>query len=127
MKNTHIIEFKCINEEKECHYPLSFSLLDVEKNKKVYCQHCNKEYIFNEELIKSFNQLVQLILAVRQARDILGHTYVAIDVPGHVLKIPYRLLLTRLNTLFSFHIGTQQIFFTIRIEPLEDAQETQKN
>jgi hypothetical protein len=116
-KEKHLIEFKCI--VKDCNELLSFSVLEIEKTFKVKCTSCNKEYTFNEEFIDKIKKFENLILSVRKAKDILGNTNVAIDIEEHSIKIPYRMLLTRLNTLITLKIGKQTIDFRFRVEPLK--------
>lgn len=111
------IEFKCIQEE--CDGVIRFSILDVEKKIAVQCPICRNDYTFNKDLIEKIKKFVQLILAVRAAEDILGNTSVAIDVGEHSVQVPYRLLLTRLNTMLTLKIGSSEIIFKFRVEPLK--------
>lgn len=116
-KEQKIIEFECI--VKNCNEIISFAVFELEKNPKIKCPACQKEYVFNKEFVTKIKKLVNLILSVREAKDILGNTNVAIDIEEHSVKIPYRLLLTRLNTLITLEIGDQTIDFRFRVEPLE--------
>ncbi|MBI1871559.1 MAG: hypothetical protein HYS07_10245 [Chlamydiae bacterium] len=111
------IEFKCIQDE--CSGIIQFSLLDVEKKSSFQCPQCLNDYTFNQELTGKIRKFVELILAVRASEEILGNTSVAIDVEGHSVQVPYRLLLTRLNTLLTLKIGSKEIIFKFRVEPLK--------
>ena len=111
------IEFKCIQDE--CEGLIAFSILDVGKKIAVQCPSCRNEYTFNQDFSEKIKKFVELILAVRSAEDILGNTHVAIDVDGRSVRVPYRLLLTRLNTLLTLKIGSNEIIFKFRVEPLE--------
>ena len=117
-KNQNNIEFKCI--KGSCDTFLCLSLKDIEKNPTVSCNGCGKSYTFNEEFICKMKKFEKLVLAVREAEDILGNTNVAINIKGHQIKVPYRLLLTRLNTLITLNIGDKEISFRFRIEPLNE-------
>lgn len=117
-KNQNNIEFKCISGT--CDEFLCLSLRDIENNPTVTCTGCGKSYTFNEEFINKMKKFEKLVLAVREAEDILGSTNVAISIKGHQIKVPYRLLLTRLNTLITLNIGNKEISFRFRIEPLDD-------
>jgi len=111
------IEFKCVQEE--CDGLLSFSILDVGKKVAVRCPVCQNDYTFNKDLMEKIKKFVELILSVRAAEDILGNTSVAINVGEKSVQVPYRLLLTRLNTLLTLKIGTNEIIFKFRVEPLK--------
>ena len=117
MEKAGKIEFKCI--EQECEGTISLSILDIENNIKIICPECKNEYTFNKDLITKIKKFVNLIYTVRDSEDILGNTDIAIDVKGHSVHIPYRLLFTRLNTLLTLKIGDEQINFKFRVEPLK--------
>ena len=117
-KNQNNIEFTCINEN--CDEFLCLSLKDIENGSSVSCSGCGKSYTFNEEFICKMKKFEKLVLAVREAEDILGNTNVAINIKGHQIKVPYRLLLTRLNTLITLNMGNKEISFRFRIEPLNE-------
>jgi len=116
MKQQNLIEFKCI----DCGEIISFPLLEIENNANINCHSCEKEYIFNTEFLNKLKKFAKLILSVREAKDILGSTNVAINVEEHAVKIPYRVLLTRLNTLITLEIGGEKIDFSFRVEPLKE-------
>lgn len=111
------IEFKCI--QSDCEGIIRFYILDVEKKVSLRCPSCHNDYTFNKDLIEKIKKFVHLILAVKSAEDILGNTHVAIDVGDQSVQVPYRLLLTRLNTLLTLKIGSNQIVFKFRVEPLK--------
>ncbi|MCK5708854.1 MAG: hypothetical protein KAI43_14505 [Candidatus Aureabacteria bacterium] len=116
-KNNNL-EFKCINNG--CDEFLCLSIRDIEKDPTVTCRNCGKSYTFNEEFIVKMKKFEKLILAVREAEDILGDTNVAINIKNNEIKVPYRLLLTRLNTHITLNIGNKAISFRFRIEPLNE-------
>ena len=118
MKNHNNLEFKCISDG--CDEFLSLSLKDMESNPTVSCSGCGKSYNFNEEFLHKMTKFEKLVMAVRDAEDILGSTNVAITIKGHQIKVPYRLLLTRLNTLITLNLGGKEISFRFRIEPLNE-------
>jgi hypothetical protein len=117
-KNAKTIEFKCIGSS--CDQFLCLTLKDIEKNQAMTCAGCGQSYNFNEEFIHKMRKFENLVFAVREAEDILGNTNVAIGIKGHQIKVPYRLLLTRLNTLITLNIGGKELSFRFRIEPLDE-------
>ena len=117
-KDRNNIEFRCVNDS--CDKFISMSLKEIESNPTIVCSGCGQSYTFNKEFIDKLKKFEKLVLAVREAEDILGSTNVAINIKDHQIKVPYRLLLTRLNTLITLNIGGKEINFRFRIEPLND-------
>lgn len=117
MKNNNKqIEFNCL--EEKCKTAICFGLLDIEKNPHVKCPRCKKEYGFNGDFVYKLHKFDNLISAIRDAKDILSDTNVAINYKNHELKVPYRLLLTRMNTLLTLKVGNDKVVFRFRVEPL---------
>lgn len=117
MKNNNKqIEFKCL--EEKCRQPISFRLLDLEKRPSVKCPNCNKDYSFNSDFVDKLKKFDKLISSIKEARDILSDTNVAINFKNHEVHVPYRLLLTRMNTLLTLNIGKDKVMLRFRVEPL---------
>jgi hypothetical protein len=112
------IEFRCVNDQ--CKEVLSFPLLEVDDATRVRCAGCGREYAFNEELRGKFKKFAKLVRAVRDAEEILGQTNVGLDIQGHSVQVPYRILLTRMNTFLTLDIGGTKFNFRLRIEPLKN-------
>lgn len=115
------VEFSCV--EPGCNGNIVFGMFSLSDDDKVSCPECSNEYFFNQDLICKLKKFFDLISAVRDASEILGSTNVSIDVEGREVKIPYRLLLTRLNTVLTLHIGDKKIDFRYRVEPLRDSEQ----
>ena len=120
MKSDSTIEFMCVKDD--CKEILSFSILEVDEQTRVRCSGCGREYAFNGELLRKFRKFSKLIEAVRDAEEILGRTNVGLDIQGHSVRIPYRILLTRLNTFLTLEISGKKCNFRLRIEPLTDSK-----
>ena len=118
MSKDGIIEFKCVHDS--CKEILTFLIVDIGDGAKISCPSCRKEYRFGKELLEKFKKFAQLVEAVRNAEDILGQTNVGLDIQGHSVQVPYRILLTRLNTFLALDIGGTKINFRFRFEPLDD-------
>jgi len=112
------IEFKCVS--KDCEGTIVFLVSQIKKNSVLKCDKCGNEYKFDRDLISKLEMFDHLVRAVSDAKSILGDTNVAIDFEGHNLKVPYRLLLTRLSTSLKLDIGGQTVDFSFRVEPLKD-------
>lgn len=120
MKNYKHIEFNCL--EEKCGESILFKLQDIEENPSVHCPNCKKEYNFNGNFVGKLKKFDNLITAIRDAREILGETNVAVNFKNHDIKIPYRLLLTRMNTILTLSIGNKKVEFKLRVEPLKEGE-----
>ena len=60
---------------------------------------------------------LKLIAAIRECEDILGDSVVSVNVAGGEVRVPYALLLTRLNTLITLEIAGRKIDFHLWVEP----------
>jgi len=119
------LEFRCINEG--CGELVKFSVFDISKNHGLRCAACSKEYTLGEELVRKLDMFEKLCRAVNEADDILSDTNVGINVYSHEVRIPFRLLLTRLNTQLNLSIGGKDIQIRFRVSPTKDMpQATEK-
>jgi transcription elongation factor Elf1 len=124
MQKGHRLEFSCI----ECEQSVTFSILQSKgSTKSIVCENCQKKYSFgNSPLWDKLKKFEALCRQIHESEEILGDTAVAIDVSGHRVKVPYRLLLTRLNSILDLKIGEKAVEITFRIEPLNDVPEALK-
>ncbi|MFO7821625.1 MAG: hypothetical protein R6V56_06200 [Lentisphaeria bacterium] len=114
-----VVDFICLDDD--CESVIKFNILDLEEsNGRVTCPVCHREYDFDRPFLQKLERLRNLILSVREAEDLLGDVNVAITTSTDEVRIPYRLLLTRLNTIISIDIGGRQVDFNFRIEPLNE-------
>lgn len=110
------VDFICV--EDGCDGVVQFNLAECTGDRmQAMCPKCHNPYVFDKELKQKFQKLQNLILAVREAESILGECSVSVDVPGGNVKIPYALLLTRLNTMLTLKVGDKSIDFHLWIEP----------
>ncbi len=109
------VDFLCV--EPGCQGVIQFNLMDCGKDQQILCPKCHKPYEFDADLRDKMQKLLNLIVAVRDAESILGNCNVAVAVPGGEVKIPYALLLTRLNTMLTLKMGDKTVDFHLWIEP----------
>jgi hypothetical protein len=110
------VDFECLRAE--CSATVKFNLIDaVHENFQVICPACHNSYRFDSELSGKLVKLCDMIVAIRKAEDILGDCNVAVTIPGRTVKIPYALLLTRLNTMVTLQFGDRKVDFHFRVEP----------
>ena len=110
------IDFHCLQEE--CSGVVKFNLAEVASPSfQAVCQECHQTYQLDKQLRDKLSRMLNLIAAIREAEDILGDSNVSVNVAGGEVKIPYALLLTRLNTMITLSFGDRKVDFHLWIEP----------
>ncbi len=110
------VDFLC--QENGCDGVVKFNLMECTADDfQVLCPKCHRPYVFDADLRGKLKKLTNLILSVREAESILGDCNVAVAVPGGEVKLPYALLLTRLNTMITLQLGDKKVDFHLWIEP----------
>ncbi|MBE6408965.1 MAG: hypothetical protein E7038_10260 [Lentisphaerae bacterium] len=110
------VDFLCV--EPGCTGVVKFNLLECAADDfQVLCPECHRPYEFEPELKEKLKKLMNLIFSLREAESILGDCNVAVCVPGGEVKLPYAMLLTRLNTLITLQLGDRKVDFHLWIEP----------
>jgi hypothetical protein len=118
MQKGHLLQFNC----QGCQHPIQFSVLDLEQTDHLLsCTKCKKKYCFDDENLKrQLKKFSKLCYQIHESEEILGSTSVGVDVGGNQVKIPYKLLLTRLNSTLDLKIGDEPLSILFRIEPIKD-------
>ena len=117
--NTQGAQLDFVCTDANCNGIVKFDLMDLETaDFQAMCPKCHRPYAFDPQLKEKFMKLHKLILALRDAEPILGDCNVGVAVPAGEVKIPYALLLTRLNTMITLNLGEQKVDFHLRIEPM---------
>ncbi len=119
MQKGHSLQFCC----QACQTPLSFSLFDIEKQEEgLICPFCGVVYDFDDENLKrQLKKFEDLCCQIQRSEEILSHTSIGIHLGDREIKVPYKLLLTRLNSTLDLMVGDRPLTITFRIEPLTDA------
>ena len=117
-KNKSTLQFSC----QGCRHPIMFSIFEIENcDTPLCCENCNKKYAFKDEVLKrQIKKFEALCRQIVESEEILAHTAVGIDIGEHHVKVPYKLLLTRLNSNLELMIGDQPLSITFRLEPARD-------
>lgn len=118
MQKRQLLHFDC----QTCKQPVSFSIFELDSSEgQVNCANCNKIYIFSDATLKrQLKKFEALCRQVADSEEILSHTSVGIDIGEHHVKVPYKLLLTRLSSTLDLMIGNQPVSISFRIEPVRD-------
>lgn len=113
-KGPHL-EFCCTG----CSSPVPFSVIDLSEQKHlVPCPTCKKKYVFDDEtLIRQLKKFSNLCLAIHDSEEILGNATIGVNLGKEEVKIPFKLLLTRLSSTLDLMIGDTPLSIVFRIEP----------
>ncbi len=110
------IDFHCL--DSDCDGVVKFNLSEVTSPRfQAICPKCHRPYELDDSLRDKLKRMWVLIEAIRNAEDILGNSNVSVNVISGEVKIPYSLLLTRLNTLITLELGGRKVGFHLWVEP----------
>lgn len=110
------IDFHCLGAD--CDGVVKFNLADISgRDFQAVCGKCHQTYALDKELKDKLGRMLDLVVSIRKAEDILGDSNVSVNVAGGEVKIPYSLLLTRLNTLITLNFAGRKVDFHLWIEP----------
>ena len=110
------IDFLCLTEE--CTGVVEFNLAEIAQNDfQAVCPVCHRAYTLDAALRDKLERMMKLIEALRNSEDILGDSVVSVNVAGGEVRVPYALLLTRLNTLITLNLGGKPTDFHLWVEP----------
>lgn len=115
MQKGHCLQFCC----QSCQNPIQFSVFDLEQNEKICCSECGLLYDFDDEGLKrQLRKFENLCRQIKLSEEILSNTSIGIYLGDREVKIPYKLLLTRLNSTLDLIMGDRPLTITFRMEPI---------
>jgi hypothetical protein len=125
MNKGPVLEFPC----QECEATVRFGVSQTDgEPTSATCSHCHKQYVFSDEgLQRQMKMFVDLCWQIRESEEILSDASVGINVSSHHVEIPFKLLLTRLNSHFNLEIGNKKVALTFRVAPLDDSFSGESN
>lgn len=116
MQKGHQLQFSCLS----CKHPVNFSIFELNDN-LISCSECQKKYALkDEDLIRQLKKFEALCRQLIESEEILGSASIGIDIDDQQIKIPYKLLLTRLNSTLELKIGQEPVTIHFRMEPTKD-------
>jgi DNA-directed RNA polymerase subunit RPC12/RpoP len=117
MQKGRNLEFKC----KACQQDVRFSIFELDTTSSINCPQCSKKYALKDETFKrQLRKFEALCRQILDSEEILANTAIGIDIGDQRVKIPYKLLLTRLSSSLDLLIGNEPFSINFRIEPLKD-------
>ena len=117
MQKGHLLQINCQN----CAEPLLFSVFELKKHPQLTCLKCGLTYDFADPtLVGQLAKFEALCRQIQLSKDILSNMSIGITVGDREVKIPYKLLLSRLNSLLDLKVGEKTLSIKFRVEPIED-------
>lgn len=118
MQKGHFLHFPC----QSCQESIEFSVFDLEKIEgKLSCKGCGLIYDFSDEKLKRQLRLFEnLCRQIQLSEEILSETSVGVSIGDREVKIPFKILLSRLNSSLCLQVGEQPCNIAFRLEPLND-------
>jgi transcription elongation factor Elf1 len=84
------------------------------------CPGCGKQFgIESPAIARQVKLFVDLCQQIKASEEILTNAAIAVTVGSTEVKIPFRLLLTRLRTSLDLDVGGKRVSVSSRIEPLK--------
>ena len=84
------------------------------------CSGCNKQFgIESDTIARQIRLFVDLCQQLKASEEILANAAIAVTVGSTEVKIPFRLLLTRLKSTLVLDVGGKNIAVSSRTEPLK--------
>jgi hypothetical protein len=118
MQKGHYLQLNC----KSCENPICFSIFGLNKpHLSLRCDNCEKQYVIDDEtLLRQLKLFEALCTQIHESQEILGNANVGIDIGEHHVKVPFKLLLTRLNSCLDLVVGDEPLSIMFRFDSLQD-------
>lgn len=117
MQKGHLLQFKC----QKCSNSVNFSIFELENREEGISCECGVVYDFSEESLKrQLKKFQDLCFQIQESEEILSNSSIGIYLGDREIKIPYKILLSRLNSTLDLKIGDQTLSIVFRIEPKVD-------
>lgn len=119
MQKGHLLQFDC----QSCRQPVHFSLFEMEESgdATISCCQCQKKYMLSDKTLRrQLAKFQALCWQIADSEEILGDTSVGVQVGDREVKVPYKLLLTRLTSHLNLKVGDEQLSIVFRMEPSKD-------
>ncbi|MFV0339571.1 MAG: hypothetical protein ACK5MA_02925 [Parachlamydiaceae bacterium] len=117
MQSCKSLEFPC----QKCGHDVAFSLFELDQTGAIHCTECGQPYLFSDpNLVRQIEKFEALCKQIHLSQEILGNTSIGIDMGKEQVKIPFKLLLTRLKSSLDLKVGGNPFTVSFRFEPLNE-------
>ena len=118
-KGSHL-QFDCL----DCGDRVTFSLFRRDEGPQLLeCPSCQKGYKLDDPtLLRQLKKFQALCHQIHESEEILADACIGVDVAEQQVKIPFRLLLTRFNSLIDLKIGDESLSIKFRLEPSHECK-----
>ncbi len=114
------ISITCTSCKHQVHFPLK--IIEEQLPCIATCSQCNKKYgIESGTISRQLNLFIALCRQLKKSEEILSSASVAVSVGPHEVKVPFKLLLSRLRSTLDLDIGGTKVSFSYRTEPVNVA------
>jgi len=112
----------------ECNHAIEISLCSLSTIPFiVQCSRCQKQYGFNDStIVQQMKQFIALCKEIKASEDILSKASIAVRIGSQEVKIPFKLLLTRLRSTLDLTVGDKKMTLSYRTEPKKIAEALEK-
>lgn len=112
----------------ECDFSIDVPLTALSRLPLIIeCPHCHKAYGFHDSTIVSqIKQFISLCKEIKASENILSSAAIAVRIGKEEVKVPFKLLLTRLRSTFDLVVGDKKITISYRTEPRKIAEAMEK-
>ena len=112
----------------ECNHAIVIPILSLSTLPLILqCNQCKKQYGFHDNtIVQQMKQFVSLCKEIKASEDILSASSIAVRVGQQEVKVPFKLLLTRLRSTFDLMVGDKKITLSYRTEPKKIAEALEK-
>lgn len=120
----HLFSLSCT----ECNHAIEIPISSLSTLPLILqCGRCQKKYGFHDStIVQQMKQFISLCKEIKASEDILSHASIAVRMGTQEVKIPFKLLLTRLRSTFNLMVGNEKMTLSYRTEPKKIAEALEK-
>jgi len=120
----HLLSLSCT----ECNHAIEIPLSSLSTLPLILqCSRCQKQYGFHDStIVQHMKQFISLCKEIKASEDILSQSSIAVRMGSQEVKIPFKLLLTRLRSTFDLVVGDKKMTLSYRTEPKKIAEALEK-
>lgn len=111
------LAFECQSCKKSVELPLH----SLDAYPEITCLSCSTTYRLDDPvLVRQLKKFHALCSQIYESQEILSMATIGVDVGQTKVKIPFKLLLTRLSSYLDLTIGGKPLTISFRFEPLNE-------